>query len=162
MNNVAVFSMWPLLRRDGLAVQYIAVLLLWNRLIGYNPFRIKERSLVQLASVAIYLAALGLHALELVVPPPARYPDLFPVLNVLISTPVFASVWLWSIWNTVKVSWAIGGLSSSSKRVDSSPTAMTPTEGLGVENAGRRLRKTRSFASSQRRGSLEPVGETRE
>ena len=32
-------SMWPLLKRDGLAVQYIALVFLWNRLIGYNPFR---------------------------------------------------------------------------------------------------------------------------
>ena len=31
-------SMWPLLRKDGLATQYIALTLLWNRLVGHEPF----------------------------------------------------------------------------------------------------------------------------
>jgi hypothetical protein len=30
--------MWPLLQKDGLATQYIALTLLWNRLIGHSPF----------------------------------------------------------------------------------------------------------------------------
>ncbi|KAG6909147.1 hypothetical protein DXG01_001899 [Tephrocybe rancida] len=50
VNNVAVFSMWPLLKRDGLGVQYIATLLLWNRLVGYNPFRVPQKSFMQLLS----------------------------------------------------------------------------------------------------------------
>ena len=38
-DNRAFFgSMWPLLRRDGLATQYIALTLLWNWLIGHSPF----------------------------------------------------------------------------------------------------------------------------
>jgi len=48
--------------------------------------------------------------LELVIQPPARYPDLFPVLNVLVSTPVFGLVWLWSIKSGVEVGWAVVGL----------------------------------------------------
>lgn len=43
--------MWPLLKRDGLAVQYIATLVLWNRLIGYNPLRLQENSMVRLLSI---------------------------------------------------------------------------------------------------------------
>lgn len=54
-----------------------------------------------------------LHLLELVMPPPARYPDLFPVLNVLVSTPVFGLIWLWSIKRGIQVSWAIAGLPGS-------------------------------------------------
>ena len=30
--------MWPLLRKDGLTAQYIALTLLWNRLVGHDPF----------------------------------------------------------------------------------------------------------------------------
>lgn len=30
--------MWPLLRKDGLTTQYIALTLLWNRLVGHDPF----------------------------------------------------------------------------------------------------------------------------
>ncbi|KAJ7505307.1 glucosyltransferase [Mycena galericulata] len=109
-NNVAVFSMWPLLKRDGLGVQYVALTLLWNRLIGYNPLRLPSKSFIQLLSLAVYAAALTWHALELLIQPPARYPDLYPVLNVLISTPVFVLVWLWSIKCGVEVTWALGGL----------------------------------------------------
>ena len=58
----------------------------------------------------VYAAIFVLHLLELVVTPPARYPDLFPVLNVLVSTPVFGLIWLWSIKRSVEVSWAISGL----------------------------------------------------
>ncbi|KAL1710999.1 glycosyltransferase family 57 protein [Schizophyllum commune] len=110
VNNVAMFSMWPLLKRDGLGAQYIALLLLWNRLIGYNPAKLPKWSFVQVLSVVVYVAAGGLHLLELIVSPPARYPDLFPVLNVLVSTPVFASAWLWSIVSMIRVGWAIGPL----------------------------------------------------
>ena len=46
--------------------------------------------------------------------PPSRYPDLFAVLNVLISTPVFVLTWLWSIKCGVEVGWALSGLGSSS------------------------------------------------
>jgi alpha-1,3-glucosyltransferase len=50
MTNM-IFSMWPLLRRDGLAVQYVATLLLWNRLVGYSPFRLPQRSFIQFLSL---------------------------------------------------------------------------------------------------------------
>ncbi|KAG0691472.1 hypothetical protein DFH29DRAFT_125933 [Suillus ampliporus] len=64
-------SMWPLLKKDGLGVQYVAILLRWNRLIWHNPFKLRCRSFVGLvSSVAIIL----LHLLELTVTPPARYP----------------------------------------------------------------------------------------
>jgi len=54
-----------------------------------------------------------LHLLEMVVTPPARYPDLFPVLNVLVCTPVFGLIWLWSIKRGIQVSWGIAGLPGS-------------------------------------------------
>ncbi|CAA7261601.1 unnamed protein product [Cyclocybe aegerita] len=112
-NNIGVFSMWPLLKRDGLGVQYIALLALWNRVVGHHPVRM-PKSFVQLLSTVVYIAAFSLHLLELVANPPQRYPDLYPVLNVLISTPVFVLVWLWSIKCGVEVGWALGGWGGSS------------------------------------------------
>ncbi|KAH7885017.1 ALG6, ALG8 glycosyltransferase family-domain-containing protein [Phlebopus sp. FC_14] len=112
-NIVGVFSMWPLLKKDGLGVQYIAMLLLWCRLVGHNPFRIRLNSFVSLLSTAAHVAMVLLHLLELVVTPPTRYPDLFHVLNVLISTPVFGLIWLWSIKRGIEVGWALGGLPGS-------------------------------------------------
>lgn len=43
--------MWPLLKKDGLGFQYIALLILWNRIIGYNPLRLPSGTLVQLLSL---------------------------------------------------------------------------------------------------------------
>jgi alpha-1,3-glucosyltransferase len=109
-NNVGVFSMWPLLKKDGLGLQYLAMLLLWNRLIGHNPIKLHYGYFVGLVSSVVHIAIILLHLLELTITPPARYPDLFPVLNVLICTPVFGLIWLWSIKRSVEVSWAISGL----------------------------------------------------
>jgi len=61
------------------------------------------------------------HLLELLIPPPSRYPDIFPVLNVLISTPVFVLVWLWSIKCGVEIGWALGGLPGTSNTVKPMP-----------------------------------------
>lgn len=47
------YSMWPLLKKDGLGLQYIALLVLWNRLIGYNPLRLPTGTFVQLLSLVI-------------------------------------------------------------------------------------------------------------
>jgi len=68
---------------------------------------------VHLFSTVVNISMILLHLLEMVVTPPARYPDLFPVLNVLISTPVFGLIWLWSIKRGIQVSWAITGLPRS-------------------------------------------------
>ena len=43
-------SMWPLLKRDGQGVQYAALLILWNMLIGYKPFTLSRRSYLKLLS----------------------------------------------------------------------------------------------------------------
>jgi hypothetical protein len=75
----------------------------------------------------VYSAAFALHALELVIAPPARYPDLFPVLNVVISTPVFVLIWLWSIKCGVEVAWALGGLSSSSSSLTATQSSINFT-----------------------------------
>ncbi|KZV73762.1 glycosyltransferase family 57 protein [Peniophora sp. CONT] len=122
-NNIAVFSMWPLLRRDGLAVQYVALTLLWNKIIGYNPVHYPLSSFV-------YAACAVLHIAELLVPPPARYPDLYPVLNVLVSTPVFGLAWLWSIKSIIEARWAVGGLGMSSGASDVASTPATETASL--------------------------------
>lgn len=54
-----------------------------------------------------YCGMAVLHVAEVLFIPPARYPDLFSVLNVLICSPVFVCVWLWSIKRGVEVAWAL-------------------------------------------------------
>ena len=51
VNDVACFSMWPLLKRDGLGVQYTALVILWNYLVGYNPLAIPSLPLKSVSLV---------------------------------------------------------------------------------------------------------------
>ncbi|GAA5874929.1 hypothetical protein JCM16303_004946 [Sporobolomyces ruberrimus] len=109
VNNVAVFSMFPLLKKDGLVTQYIVLTLLWNYLIGYNPFKLRAGSFVKLLSITSYTTILSLHFLELITTPPSHLPDLFPVLNLTMSCGVFGLAWLWGGKRLGQESWAIGG-----------------------------------------------------
>ncbi|KAF7987103.1 hypothetical protein HWV62_289 [Athelia sp. TMB] len=152
-------SMWPLLRRDGMAIPYIATLLLWNRLIGYNPLRLAKKSVVKYISLAVYTASFLLHGVELVLSPPARYPDIFPVLNVLVSTPVFALVWLWSIKCGFEIAWAMGGLpgspqtkTESSIKADQAGSKGGPLGSIGRESGARA--SSLGFSQGRKRASF--------
>ncbi|KAF8505356.1 glucosyltransferase [Hysterangium stoloniferum] len=146
-NNVAVFSMWPLLKKDGQAIQYVALTVLWNRAIGYNPFALKSGLIIKALSLAAYTGIFALHATEAIIKPPTRYPDLFPVLNVLISALVFFLTWLWSIKRGVEVGWALGGLPSTKGAKDGEKTEQTGK----VESSSVRKRSVRPSSSGRGR-----------
>ncbi len=120
-NNLATFSMWPLLKKDGVALQYWLVLGAWNWLIGYNPFTAitsHRNSIIGWFSALATAGMLGIHAAEhlapLIIPSSvwnlieARYPDLFPVLNVLLCAPCFFLIYLWSMKRQLEVGFAVG------------------------------------------------------
>lgn len=55
-NNVAMFSMFPLLRRDGLVLSFFSLPLLWNYIsLAYNPIRIQYSGLQKCSFVVIKL-----------------------------------------------------------------------------------------------------------
>ncbi|KAJ1025547.1 hypothetical protein NDA13_004355 [Ustilago tritici] len=136
-NNIATFSLFPLLKKDGQALQYVVLLVGWNWFVGnlavpFQPLNsikglVKSASFFRKLSTLTYLAAAGLHVVELVVPMLlpglqaklwARYPDIYPVLNVLLTTPCFMVVFIWALIRQVQVAFANGldlSLSSKSK-----------------------------------------------
>lgn len=67
--------------------------------------------------------------MEFMFSPPSRYPDIYPVLNVLVSTPVFVLAWLWSIKCGVEVGWAVGGPGPASSSSTSASTQGDPIGG---------------------------------
>lgn len=96
----------------------------------------------------VYTACGALHILEFLLAPPSHLPDLFPVLNVLISTPVFALTWLWSIKRGIEVAWALGGLGGASHAVE----GVKKTDGTARPNgeaAAARGATSRSLGYSQ-------------
>ena len=139
-NNIAMFSLFPLLKKDGQSLQYVVLTLGWNWVIGnlavpFSPFASvklaagKRTSFFRRLSTVTLLAAVGLHVVELVLPrllPSlqakvwARYPDIYPVLNVLLTTPCFVVVWIWAMVRQVQVAFANGwqmSLGLAQKRV---------------------------------------------
>lgn len=54
--------MWPLLKRDGLGLQYLALTLGWNYLIGYSPFHLRHSFVKYLSLVSLSLDALSIIA----------------------------------------------------------------------------------------------------
>ena len=88
----------------------------WTCLHGYGHLTLihaSDFSNLPTPRQVVFLACVLLHILEFTYLPPARYPDLFPVPNVLLSTPVFVFTWLWSIKSIIEARWTDGGLSVS-------------------------------------------------
>ncbi len=144
-------SMFPLLKRDGQGLQYLVTTLLWNYMVGYNPLRVVTTWVRRLGLVGVhpfyhtttsiqglthphaeqlvYPSLLAIHFAELVLSPPARYPDLYAVLNVLLSCGVFGCVWLWANRRLVEEGWAMGAGAGAG-------FGAGPTRGPGVGHAG--------------------------
>lgn len=101
-------SMYPLLKRDGLALPSIALTLFWNFALGYNPFSLS--GLTSLLSLAFYALSTLLLFVETITSPPAHLPDLFVVLNVLLCFGFFGLGWLWSLKRLVEEGWGMVGL----------------------------------------------------
>lgn len=80
--NIATFSLYPLLKRDGQAIPYFATLLIWNIATRRTRHLISPPSLSRW--IQISYAFIGTwHLLEPWLKPPAKYPDLYLVANVI-------------------------------------------------------------------------------
>lgn len=124
-------------------LQYAVLGFGWNWAIGHRPFAgltTFRRNFVAWLGAAVHLAMIGLHVLELILlwTPTltgsvlSRYPDLFAVLNVLLTMPVFGVIWLWSIKRQLEVGFACGidilGLQPSKYKKDSPAIATEATD----------------------------------
>ncbi|KAL3461247.1 ALG6, ALG8 glycosyltransferase family-domain-containing protein [Aspergillus heterothallicus] len=124
-NIVGSWTLYPLLKRDGLQVPYFVITYLWAYLLGLPPtswqtYRREKLSdesapatephlITKLIHTAFYLAMFGWHVLEAFVPPPPGKPDLWVVLNVLIGAGAFGISYLW----------CLSRLIAQSQRIDS-------------------------------------------
>lgn len=105
LNNIATFSLFPLLKRDGLALQYAISLLTINWLIG--GFQRRKSNLLWPSSLHVlfkfviagsYVAVLAFHIIEATFAPPAKFPDLWVIVNTTISFGCFAWFYLWLLY----------------------------------------------------------------
>jgi len=103
LNNVVMFSMWPLLYREGLALQYTVLITFWSWLLSLHelPASIYAKSL----HISFYLAAIGLHIAEQAIPQDSpllqKLPDIWVVANAVLCFGAFAVVYLWVFYRMV-------------------------------------------------------------
>lgn len=102
INNAATFSLFPLLKKDGLVLQYFTTFALICWFVGgfgrlqNNLLWPKDLGMVTKAVIVLsYAAMVVYHVVEYMVPPPAQYPDLWVILNCAISFACFALFYLW-------------------------------------------------------------------
>lgn len=164
--------MFPLLKKDGLCLQYWSMMVLYNRLIGYNPFTLSHWAKIDVLALMTYLAMGLIHLGEWALAPPDRLPDLYIVLNLTLSFVIFSLSYLWGLVRLVEEAWALVGFSGGVAAIveptapvnriqrrsppssSSFPTRERGSEGLmyvDEEEAPRDLSKTKRATSLQAR-----------
>ncbi|KAM9912907.1 hypothetical protein OXX59_007364 [Metschnikowia pulcherrima] len=106
INNISAFSLYPLLKKDGLGLQYILCTFLINWLLcGFKGSNWKallfprQQTLVLKTVISCsYLAVIVVHALDIFVSPPVRYPDLWTIANTSVSFGCFSCFYLWLVY----------------------------------------------------------------
>ncbi|KAG7661632.1 ALG6 [[Candida] subhashii] len=103
VNNVGTFSLYPLLKKDDLIMQYFVSNLLINWLIGPKILLKSKFPLNNIAMWSTYAMMIIYHLLDSMMDPPVRYPDLWVILNITISFIGFAYFWLWLVYKVYKL-----------------------------------------------------------
>ncbi|KAI5962618.1 ALG6 [Candida pseudojiufengensis] len=105
INNLSTFSLYPLLKKDELILQYFVLIFLINWLIGFKnllpKITTKRISIQNLNAIIIYLTyflVVIYHILDFFVATPQNLPDLWVILNCFISFLGFIYFWIWLIY----------------------------------------------------------------
>lgn len=121
-NMLGSWTLFPLLKREGLRIPYFVMTLLWAYLLGLPPTSMqtyytrsgasdsssneKEKGfephiLSKLIHLAFYAAMITWHILEAFVPAPSGKPDLWVVANALVGASGFGVVYLWCLYRLI-------------------------------------------------------------
>ena len=122
INNVSLFTLWPLLKKDQLSLQYCTCFIMCNWLLGNFSFitprflpgfltpgpsiskvdqNYRRRSLLpsnilwKLCIIGSYIAMLVVHIGDRFVGPLDKYPDIWVILNCGVGFGCFVLFWLW-------------------------------------------------------------------
>ncbi|EXJ88741.1 alpha-1,3-glucosyltransferase [Capronia coronata CBS 617.96] len=133
-NTVGVWTMFPLLKRDGLQTPYFVVTLLWCYLLGLPPTSTNAyhdpehenipgrplapdelRTPTKILHFQTYVVMAFWHLLAAFAAPPEDKPDLWVLSNACIGAPCFGVCYLWCFWKLVSESGLLDDYSSTSK-----------------------------------------------
>ncbi|KAI9656954.1 MAG: Glucosyltransferase-like protein [Alyxoria varia] len=138
-NILGCWTMYPLLKRDGLRTPYFVLTLLWGWLLGVHTFylprtggagssQLQKPSLpTRLLHGLYYAGMIAWHVGEAFVVPPKNLRDIWLVGNVLVGSVGFMSCYLWCLGNLVVKVWpsvaSRGASISLAKKGESDATA---------------------------------------
>lgn len=106
--NVSVFSMYPLIKKDNLQLAYVAMLIFWHAVHSVpqqwswlhsirNPY---ARFIIKSSMFGM----IAIHLADALITPPAKLPDIFTMMNVVLSAGVFLIINAYLIWKTLSLS----------------------------------------------------------
>jgi len=120
------WTLFPLLKRDGLQIPYFVITLLWAYLLGLPPTslvayrnahsRTAQGAITTLIHAPFYVAMIAWHVAYAFVPPPAAKPDLWVVANVLIGAGGFAVCYMWCLYSLVEKAGWLGHVDSEKEK----------------------------------------------
>ena len=108
-NMLAVWTLFPLLKRDELRIPYSVLSLLWAYLMGLPPTSLDlyvgkqaKKAGIRLSTsvmhLGFYAIMIGWHFAEAFVETPKGKPDLWVVINVVVGAAGFGICYLWCTW----------------------------------------------------------------
>ncbi|KAK6459944.1 glucosyltransferase required for N-linked glycosylation pathway [Scheffersomyces coipomensis] len=103
INNVGSFSLYPLLKKEDLVLQYAVSNFLINWLIGPKLLLSNHNLFYSLIIKGSYFLMIVYHILDFSLPPPQRFPDLWVILNIAISFGAFSIFFLWLNYKVYKL-----------------------------------------------------------
>lgn len=144
-NALGVWTMYPLLKRDGLTVPYVVVSLLWAYLLGLPPTSVgayydpEHENVIgqplapdelatptKILHFQTYVVMAFWHLLAAFATPPEDKPDLWIVVNACIGAACFGICYLWCFWKLVLESRLLDGYFRD--RADAEEHAQTSRE----------------------------------
>jgi alpha-1,3-glucosyltransferase len=108
LSVVSVWTLWPLIQTDRLQVAYVACTVIFLLLLILRRISIPEKTVTgdslesyswgKAIAFAFSTVMIGLHVLEICISPPAKLPDLFPVLWSIFGCGYFCLAWCMTCW----------------------------------------------------------------
>ncbi len=145
-NAVGVWTMYPLLKRDGLTTPYVVVSLLWAYLLGLPPTsaaayydpeheNLTGRALApdelatptKILHFQTYIVMAFWHLLAAYAAPPDDKPDLWIVVNACIGAVCFGICYMWCSWKLVLESGLLDGYFEDQSAAEDGDTLEEPS-----------------------------------
>ncbi|KIV77667.1 hypothetical protein PV11_09451 [Exophiala sideris] len=139
-NILGVWTMYPLLKRDGLTVPYVVITLLWCYLLGLPPTSVSAyhdpelenvpgrplapdelRTPTKILHFQTYIIMAFWHLLAAFASPPEDKPDLWIVANACVGAVAFGICYLWCLWKLVSESGLLDGYFEHEDTPEDSP-----------------------------------------